>query len=499
MHRRAHFMKIHRFLFAIIASVQICAFTLFSCAQKLPSEQEIKLLFFEGHSRPHKMLNDAIAFQTHVVWSSGNHISNAVPVGSIGPSRFTRLLGGMIKNTDIAHIMHKAVSQGVSVILVIGDGFGISHLSLQSIIDIALKQNRMNAFSYILNRGRAGFCHTYTLSELVTDSAAAATALATGEKTTVGRIGLSVDGKALESIVQKAKRFGLKTGIITDTRITHATPSGFYGHAKSRSDENLIALQLTEANIDVILGGGAEYFIPKHTLASAHPLLKTIALDGKSKRKDRLDLIALMNKKGYRIVAHKNDLLAAYKFSDKTLGLFAADNMNSRIDRDNENTGEPSLPEMANAALFVLSKHKKGFFLMIECGKLDYDSHENDLGATIAALCEMEEVLTTCLHYYHKKPEKTLLIFTGDHETGAPSFSYYATRSIFSFNETKQPSNYSFPNIESIKPFMQQKRSVRSIFSDAKSPEDLMKKIQENISIKIPYGDAKKIFEAIER
>ncbi len=493
------FMKAHRIYRKNIPLIFICAAILFSCAKKLPGAYENQSLFWKEQSRAHKILNDAIAPKTHLVWSSGNHLSNAVPVGSIGPSRFTRSLQGIIKNTDIAHIIHQAVSQGVSVILVIGDGFGISHLSLQNLVDSASQRNNKNACNHILKHGTAGFCLTYTHSELVTDSAAASTALATGEKTVSGRIGLSANGKKLESAMEKAHRAGFTTGIVTDTRITDATPAGFYGHVTSRSEESLLALQLTKAHIDVILGGGAAYFIPKDTNASAHSLLTTIALDGKSKRTDGLDLIASMNKKGYKIVANKSELLSHYKKSNKLLGLFATDTMNSRIDRDDENTGEPSLPEMAKAALFVLSKHQKGFFLMIECGMLDYDSHENDLGATIAALREMEEVLKVCLQYYRKKPERTLIIFTGDHETGSPSFSYYKTESKFIFDINKNASNYSFPTIESIKPFMQQKRSVRSIFSEVKSPKELMKKIEESISIKLSYDDAENIFNAIER
>lgn len=483
----------------ILCFVQIFALILFSCVQKSPGASKSEFLFWQGQSRPHKILNDAIAPQTHLAWSSGNHVSNAVPVGSIGSSRYTRSLGGIIKNTDIARTMHEAVSQGVSVILVIGDGFGVSHLSLQSFVDIAAKRNGMNAFDYILRHGAAGFCHTYTQSELVTDSAAAATALATGEKTSPGRIGLSIDGNALESIVEKAKRAGFKTGIITDTRVTHATPAGFYGHVKNRDEENILAHQLSDSGIDVILGGGAAYFIPKNTSASAHPLLKNIALDGESKRTDRLDPIASMRGKGYKIFSNRSDLMAGYKKSDKLMGLFAAGNMNSRIDRDDDQTGEPSIPEMTEAALYVLSKNKKGFFLMIECGKLDYDSHENDLGAIIAALREMEEVLALSLQYYRKKSSKTLLIFTGDHETGMPAFSYYKTGSTFSLTEAKRASDYSFPKFELLKTFMRQKRSMRSIFAESKSPDDLMKKIQDNISIKISRDDAEKVFKAIER
>ncbi|MCX7677887.1 MAG: alkaline phosphatase [Spirochaetes bacterium] len=452
-------------------------------------------LFWQGNGYTHKIFNDTIAPLTHAVWSTSHHTSTATVVGSIGPSHYQRALAGFIQNTDVARTMQKAIAEGVSIILVIGDGFGVSHLSLHHFATIATKEKRTNSFDVILKNGTLGLCHTYTHSQLVTDSAAAATALACGVKTTVGTIGIGPNGEKLESVLKKAQKKGFKTGIITDTNITDATPAGFYGQVKSRDEENVLAEQLATAQIDVVLGGGASHFIPQRTTASQHALLKGIAIDGQSKRTDDFDLISAMHKRGYLVIVNKKMLHNNYKKAQKLFGLFSAGTMNSRIDRDDENTGEPSIPEMANAALHILSKNKKRFFLVIECGKLDYDSHDNDVGATIAALREMEEVLALCLNYYQKNSSQTLLVFTGDHETGAPAFSYYEIRE--NADATKNASGYSFPPIDQLKYYFHQKQSLRKILFESKSPEELQKKLNENFPKKFSREDVEKIFQTL--
>jgi alkaline phosphatase len=478
--------------------VALCSINTIACRDSQSGFTETNSIFWRGEAIPHKLYNDAIAAQTHVVWSSSNHVSTAVPVGSIGPTRFSRKLRGIIKNTDIARTMDDAIANGVSVILLIGDGFGPSHLSLHSLVDIAQGGKNACAFQTILKKGDFGLCHTYTHAEFVTDSAAAATAIASGHKTNIGTIGIAPHGTLLESVAIKAKKNGFKVGIVTDTRITHATPAGFYGHVKSRDEENTLAEQLCDAGFDVYLGGGASHFIPQGISASQHPLLRDIAIDGASKRFDGADLVSKMKRAGYHIVAHKKSLMRS-RAVDKLLGIFAAGNMNSRIDRDDENTGEPSLVEMTNTAIAVLSKQSRGFFLMIECGKLDYDSHENDLGAAIAALNEMETVLAACLRYYRTNPEKTLCLFTGDHETGASGFSYYETLRNEMSKDSKSTAGIASPKMEILRSFLNQKKSIRSIFADATSPTDLQQKLHKNLPFHISREAAKNIFQAIER
>lgn len=450
-------------------------------------------VFWQKSRSAYKKFNDAISPITHTVWNTPHHTSGIVLVGSIGPLEYQSDLKGIIKNTDVAQTISKAILNGVSIILVVGDGFGVSHFSMQHYMDIATQRKGKNPFDFIFKHGQVGLCYTYAHSALVTDSAAAATALACGVKTDVGKIGIKPDGSVVESVLIKAQRKGYKTGIVTDTSVTDATPAGFYGHVQSRDEGNLLAEQLAVSKIDVILGGGAAHFIPKDTIASNHPYLKKIAIDGTAKRTDNLDLVKMMKAKGYTVVANKTMLFNNYKNAQKLLGLFSATSMNSRIDRDDENTGEPSIPEMVKAAFFLLSKNNGRFFIMIECGKMDEDSHDNDLGAVIAAIREIEEVLALCLQYYRKNPAKTLLIFTADHETGSPAFSYFEVGKNEHILKLKKATAFSFPTTDGIKYFLKQKQSLRKIFREAKSSHDLWQKLNNNF----PFGVSKEIVESI--
>ncbi|HEX7373099.1 MAG TPA: alkaline phosphatase, partial [Thermodesulfobacteriota bacterium] len=262
-----------------------------------------------------------------------------------------------------------------NVILLIGDGMG------PEAVGLAVYYNRfMNGMDKRLNMerlmaaGNTGYCLTYQYGTVVTDSASAATALASGVKTRDAIIGKDHEGRSMKTVVDIARQLGKSAGVISDTRLTHATPAAFYANVVHRDMENEIAAQLVErGDLTVALSGGAQHFIPAGMKVEDHPDLKGIdkkAGWGGSRRKDSRDLIGEARNKGYAFVANERELLAldAQK-TDKVLGLFSASGFPSAIDRQLQHqTGVPTLSQLTEKSLEILKKNPQGFFLMVEGG-----------------------------------------------------------------------------------------------------------------------------------
>ncbi len=173
--------------------------------------------------------------------------------------------------------------------------------------------------------------------------------MATGVKTNNGMIAMSPTGEKLPTILQAAKASGKKTGLVTTTTITYATPAAFASHVENRKMEAEIAPQLIDNKVDVLFGGGRKFFPEK---------LQKRALE-----------------EGYQMITDRKTLSAGHT-SGKLLGLFADGAMSPELDR--HRTKEPSLTEMTEAAIKLLQKEKKGFFLMVEGGQIDWAGHAND-------------------------------------------------------------------------------------------------------------------------
>src|SRR4030042_6618160 len=188
-----------------------------------------------------------------------------------------------------------------------------------------------------------GLITTHSVDRLITDSAAGATALASGYKTKNGMIGMNRDSVAVVTILEAARDKGLSIGLISTSSITHATPASFAAHVSSRRSQSEVASQLIDAQISLLLGGGKSFFLPQE-------------LSG-SKRSDQIDLRQLAVEKGYSIVQNKEELQKIGK--GPVLGIFALEGLQG-------DSSEPSLKDMTEAALKVLSQNKKGFFLMVE-------------------------------------------------------------------------------------------------------------------------------------
>lgn len=282
-----------------------------------------------------------------------------------------------------------------NVILCIGDGMGHGQVALTRLHAVG-----PNGRLHMERLPVHGLVSVHSADSLVTDSAAAATALACGIKTKNKVVGQDTNGHAYLTITEAAQLRGLKTGLVASSSITHATPACFAAHVASRKQEVDIAAQLVESDINVLFGGGRQFFLPQ-----SEP-------DGK--REDGRNLIAEAQAAGYHYVSTPEELWTT--LGPKVLGLFQAEALETELP-------EPTLAELTRKALNLLSdktstkgKHK-GFFLMVEGSQIDWACHKNHAKNTIRQTLLFDETVRAATDYA-LQDRHTLLIVTADHETG---------------------------------------------------------------------------------
>ncbi len=267
-----------------------------------------------------------------------------------------------------------------NVIFMIGDGTGLSQWSVGWVAN----GGALN----IDNMPVAGYSNTTCTDKLVTDSCAGGTALAIGEKTKYGYIGCNEAGEPVESNLQYAKRVkGMKTGVTVTCRINDATPADFCIHGTSRKDEEGLAAQYVDANVDFISGGGTHFW---------------------NQRSDGRNLIEEMKAKGYTFVDKLEDIAGAQ--GDKFLGLYDEYDLKPALDRG------PILMESTMKAIQMLD-NKKGFFLMVEGSQIDDWCHRNKVGYVCEELFDFDKVIGAVLEWAQKDGQ-TLVVVTADHNTG---------------------------------------------------------------------------------
>ncbi|MBC8481666.1 MAG: alkaline phosphatase [Planctomycetes bacterium] len=276
-----------------------------------------------------------------------------------------------------------------NVIFCIGDGMGSGQISIAR-----LSSCGADGSLYMEKMPVVGVVKTHSANKLITDSAAAGTALACGFKTNNGTIGMVPSGERFETILEAAKSNGKATGLVATSTISHATPASFASHVKSRGMEAEIAAQLLGNKVNVLLGGGKKFFVPEKVKGSA--------------RKDSRDLIAEAKSAGYNFVENKDEL----KSSDSKylLGLFE---MNALTTKE----PEPTLAEMTAKAIEVLDGCGEGFFLMVEGSQIDWACHGNDADYAIRQTLLFDMAVKEAIDFAVKDGQ-TLVIVTADHETG---------------------------------------------------------------------------------
>jgi len=276
-----------------------------------------------------------------------------------------------------------------NVIFFIGDGMGISQVTASRIY----LRGASGRFE-LEKMPVSGLVTTHSVDKLITDSAAGATAMATGYKTRNGVVGMSPDSIIFKTVLEAVKELGKSTGLIATSSITHATPACFASHVISRSQQAEIARQFIELGVEVILGGGKQYFIPQSVPGS--------------KRQDSLNLLEYAFRQEYEVIENKTQLNRTR--SDKVLGLFAM----GELKREGH---QPSLANMTQKALEILNRDPEGFFLMVEGSQIDWAGHDNDFPGLVREMASFDSAVAVGLEFSQKN-ENTLVIVTADHETG---------------------------------------------------------------------------------
>ena len=328
-----------------------------------------------------------------------------------------------------------------NIIIFVGDGMGVSTVTAARIM-AGQRQNPKGGEEYQLAMDKlpwSAFSKTYSVNQQTSDSAPTATAILSGVKTKDGIIGLGpsivpddfksvTQQNRVPSILRIAKQMGKSAGVVTTTTLTHATPASSYAYSPSRSwecDANIysesrsafragypdIARQLVEFSqnynlpqIDVALGGGWNKFLPKRA-------------DKDQPTGERLDNRDLTREwtqrfRNAKYVANKKDLLAVKSSEvDHLLGIFNKDQMEYSADRDTNK--EPSLVEMTAKAMEILQKNNKGYFLLVEGGRIDHAHHGGNAYRALTECIEMDDAVRYAVE--HTDPRETLIIVTADH------------------------------------------------------------------------------------
>ena len=276
-----------------------------------------------------------------------------------------------------------------NVIFMIGDGTGIAQLYSGQLQEVG-----SNGYLHAQRLPITGIIKTHAEDNLITDSASGATAYSCGIKTNNGVIAQDSDGNECVTLMELAQQAGMKTGLVATSGVTHATPASFATHIDSRNKYSEIAEQMVESEVDVILGGGLEYFIPSDSAGS--------------NREDQLNVLSSLRDQGYSVVLDRQAMIE--EDSEQIIGLFSPSGMPS------ENR-VPSLAEMTNKAVESLSSNENGFFLMVEGSQIDWGGHANETPYVVREVKDFDDAIGVVLTFAQENPG-TLVIITADHETG---------------------------------------------------------------------------------
>ena len=302
-------------------------------------------------------------------------------------------------------------SRPKNIIILFADGTTASQYEFGRYSSEKLRQEPFAVTDVVMSQGSFQLMSTESANYFVTDSAAAASAMSTGYKVNNGAISIRPDGMAPETLLKFAKTKGMRIGLISTAPIYDASPAAFSVHAKNRRESELIVNQYLELSPDVLMGGGLDFFLPKSERGG--------------KRSDGKNMINEFIKNGYQYVNKPRELEAST--SSKLLGLFAEEDIDFEIDRDSAES--PNLSEMLTAALKILANPSKktpgkpGFVLFVENENTDSAGHQNDVAALMRDLWAFDDAVKVALAFQKKNPD-TLVIVTGDHETGGFSPTY---------------------------------------------------------------------------
>ncbi len=284
-----------------------------------------------------------------------------------------------------AHLPHRPGHTPTNIILMIGDGMGVTHVTAAKVVAGNLNMERLPA---------GGFVTTYAHGGLITDSAASGTAFATGRKTYNGVISISSSGDTLKTVLEHAEELGMATGLVVTCSVTHATPAVFAAHVDDRSKDCEIAKQMVSSGVDILFGGGRSFFLPR---------------DQSGARDDGENLLKALR-------ARMPVALSAGEF--RKLGdVGAAAAFLASEHPPPVGVRDPPLSELTEKALEILARDEDGFFLMIEGSQIDWAGHESDHDWLVAEVLDFDRAVGVVMDFA-ERDGRTLVVVTADHETG---------------------------------------------------------------------------------
>ena len=296
-------------------------------------------------------------------------------------------------------------SESPNIILMIGDGMGLTQITSGMYSND--NSTALENFKYV------GLSKTHSYDNLVTDSAAAGTAMSSGKKTQNKVLGLDHKGNPIKSILSICQDKGYSTALIATANILHATPAAFFANIDYRYNYKDIAVQMTKSGVNFFVGGGEKYF---------------------NSREDKRNLINEMTEDGYEFVynisdfeKNKSNYLGFFTAKDEPYYFYKGVNYSSReYDESDYNEDEPLedftgresyLARSTKATLNKLNDIGEPFFIMIEGAQIDWGGHDNDQNYMVSQFLEFNDAIEVALEFA-KKDKNTIVVVTADHETG---------------------------------------------------------------------------------
>lgn len=336
---------------------------------------------------------------------------------------------------------------------------------------------------------QVGAIRTHIADSVVADSAPAATAFATGVLSSDKHIGIGPGPRVLScvtppdpdlqfrpaaTVLEGAKLLGKSVGVVATSRVSHATPAAFISHTSFRDTETDIMEQAVYQRLDVAFGGGKDWLVPK---------------EAGGKRTDGEDLLQILHHSGVQWVEDRQQLSAVR--SGRVFGLFADSHLDPDIERTRFHPSQPSLKEMTEKAIEVLSRDPDGFFLMVEGSQVDWACHANDPAYLLSELLAYDAAVDVAVRFAKSHPD-TLLLIMSDHNTGGFSIGNSATNGL-----------YSQMKLEAfLDPFRKMKLTAATMWdliNENGTPDRLMQVIREGWGMEISVDDASNILKLSER
>ncbi len=316
----------------------------------------------------------------------------------------------------------------------------------------------------MLNFPVSGSAQTYDSTSFAPDSASTATSIATGNKTWSGSINVSTDfSQEYETIAEKLKaQKDYKIGIISSVNINHATPAAFYAHQESRNNYYEIGEEMIESGFDYFAGGAL--------------------LDPTGSDEDKEDLYVRAEKAGYTVVKTQAEAEALNAENGKTIiideHLADSDSMSYGLDLQE---GQWSLADYVDKGIEML-ENENGFFMMVEGGKIDWACHANDAGSTLSDTIELDEAVEQAVEFYNEHPDETLILVTGDHETGGLTIGYAGTDyDTFLTNFNNQKISYAKFDSDYVTKYKEEKTDFDTVMADVTELFGLMAPEEEGV------------------